>query len=810
MSARPMSLSFGFITSFVVAGLLQAAPVLEEVVVTAQKREQSLMDVPISVAVVDQGQIQASQVADTQDFVRLTPSLSFTRSFAASASSFAMRGISSFVQQGSIQPAVAVIVDGVALSRSAEFIMSLADVERIEVLRGPQGTLIGKNATAGALNIVTQRPEAEWRGEVSGSYTNDSEKILRAMVTGPFYTEAARYRINVFKREMDGFIENIHPVGRDQGGIDSQGVLAKFDIDLNEDMELRLSADYRDIFSAPQFLVLVPDTQLTQEFVDRNGFIPSFDDPKVNIDIDPENVDVGWGLSLDYLWSLSEGLGVRAITSYREFDTDSELDVDLGPETIKPTTVEAAPGVFIGYRGAPFGSGRAPISSYTFTQELRVEGSGAHYSYIAGAFYQSLKENAFLTLPTVIDLVNRPAAPGPNPIISLVHMTDSVVTDDTSAIFGDVTLDLTDSISLFAGARFTRETLGWRIVQMDLYDPDSESPLGVAQPFFEGAPKSAIRSAVDRIRANPKLYDLNSFQTLPAIVLDDEQTENKVTGRLGLIYRFSDEVSVYASVSTGFKGAGINASATATTPERALVDSEDAFSTELGLKGRFWDNRLSLNANVFSMVVENFQAAQLTPGTFNTEVINAGDIESAGVELEFTLAATDDLRLSGGVAYTDATLENFTNACYVGQDAADGCTIDSNGDGEGDTQDLSGSESPVTPSLKWHVAADYHRDLRAIPWGWDFRIAYAWQDKQQFNLQRDPLNANPAYGLWDASVNLSDRGGRYSVGVFGKNLTDERFYAAYGEIDGFIARAQAMPTRAAFRHWGIQARLAFD
>ncbi len=97
-----------------------------------------------------------------------------------------------------------------------------------------------------------------------------------------------------------------------------------------------------------------------------------------------------------------------------------------------------------------------------------------------------------------------------------------------------------------------------------------------------------------------------------------------------------------------------------------------------------------------------------------------------------------------------------------------------------------------------------------FPGGGDFRIAYAWQDKQQFNLQRDPLNANPAYGLWDASVNLSDRGGRYSVGVFGKNLTDERFYAAYGEIDGFIARAQAMPTRAAFRHWGIQARLAFD
>jgi len=214
---------------------------LEEIVVTAQKREQSLQDVPLAVAVLDEEQLDRAQFSDFRSITQLSPSVSFQDGFAPVATNFIVRGLGSYAFTGGIQPSVGFVVDGVPLARAGEFIIDLADVQRIEVLRGPQGTLFGRNSTGGVINIIQNKPTEEFEASVDLSFTDDDEVMTRGMISGSI-ADGVRGRLVGMFSERDGHIENLGPSGGDLGGIDQVAFLAKLEFDIGDKGSVLLAA----------------------------------------------------------------------------------------------------------------------------------------------------------------------------------------------------------------------------------------------------------------------------------------------------------------------------------------------------------------------------------------------------------------------------------------------------------------------------------------------------------------------------------------------------------------------------------------
>ena len=233
------------ISALAFGGTAHAQMTLEEIIVTAQKREQSLQEVPISVDVVSAEALDRRAINDTRSLAQASPSLNFQDGHGPQAVNFNIRGLGSYTIEGGLQPSVSLVVDGVPYARNGEFVTELADIERVEVLRGPQGTLFGRNSTGGAINITTKRPADEFEAYVDVSATTDEEQLYRAMLSAPL-SATARTSILAISKDRDGHIENIHPQGEDLGGEDSWGLRAKLDIDFSDNLNGLFTIDMLD------------------------------------------------------------------------------------------------------------------------------------------------------------------------------------------------------------------------------------------------------------------------------------------------------------------------------------------------------------------------------------------------------------------------------------------------------------------------------------------------------------------------------------------------------------------------------------
>ena len=283
----------------VLAGAIQAAltpftmaqsGALEEVIVSAQKREQALSEVPISVEVFGAEELSRASITTAKELFQHSPSITYSESYSASGSSMAIRGVSSLAIEGGLQSSVVMIVDDVSYARFGEFLVDLADIERVEVLRGPQGTLFGKNSTAGALNVTTKRPSDEFSASLEATVTDETEQFYKASITGPI-TDSMRYRVNGFYRDLDNIIDNINSSGNGPSGIggqESQGLRGQLDIDFSDSVNLRLAADWRDFEgSGGQLQVVIPRTADTARHISELGYQPRFGQDFVDIDGHP-------------------------------------------------------------------------------------------------------------------------------------------------------------------------------------------------------------------------------------------------------------------------------------------------------------------------------------------------------------------------------------------------------------------------------------------------------------------------------------------------------------------------------------------
>jgi iron complex outermembrane receptor protein len=787
-----------------------AQGMLEEVVVTAQKREQSLQDVPISVSVLSAEELNDFKIESTTDLALASPSINFQSGFAPHAGSFAIRGIGTFALEGGIQPSVSFVVDGVPIARVGEFVAEMADVERIEILRGPQGTLFGRNATAGAISVVRKAPSDEFEVFVSGSATDDQEYLTRAGVNGAL-TDNINGRISGYWKEYDGFINNIY-TGDDEGDEESWGAVGKLDFMFTPDLSVLLTGDYRktDTSSSPSIVSKVEegpigtlrlaalgngDIGAGQKLVDDNF--------KINNSFRQAANSEAWGVSADATWDLGDETVLKSITAYRNYEVKMGIDVDATPSNAENPIMLITGVEWTNFN--PNGYNDLPLNFKTdyFSQELRLEGRTGDIEWIGGLFYQDYTDKPENEVPLLIDCnVLDPsgtlcAAGIPGLLQSDAHTAKA--TWENYALFGDVTWYLTDNFNVFAGLRWT-----WEDLNLD-YDRTDRGVVAIpGTPWYDVLSESKVFIDPEACPASLTAAGL-CFANQTKFSRGDNTDD--WSGRIGASWDVHDALNLYVSASRGFVGSGVNFGRSATY-DNSILDPSISTAYELGTKSTFFDNSLRLNGAIFWQKIEDLQTSGLIPGTVQTETFNAGDLTAQGFEADLTWAASTNLTLDFKVTYLDTEISDLEQPCWPGQTAAQGCTILGE-DGVAGGTDVDGESGVQAPDWSYRASGRYDIPLTSMPFDLYAAAAYTWQDDIQYKLNQDPLLNQPSYGLLDITLGLEDKQGRYSVSLYGKNVTDEEFLLNWDSAEAVIGRKYGRISRQAQAYYGIQARYNF-
>lgn len=584
---------------------------IDEVIVTAQKREERVIDVPISLTSMDEKKLDEQNVITLTDLAARVPNV------LASGSSlfpnFNIRGVSS--QSGTsagFAPAVGVYVDEIFQGRDRAFNVPLEGVARVEVLRGPQGTLYGKNTIGGTINVVTQKPTGEFKGEASAQYGNLNFNQQTLTVSGPLVQDKVFALVSVLHKGRDGYIYNRFKK-QDINDYDGYGGRARVIVDATDALSFDVQADYytQDGSEALQTVTYVP-----LPFPPYNA-LPA---PQPNKRIVDLNEDIFakrtvWGGSARADLDLP-GMTLTGIASYRKYTSDYMDDSD-------------------GLQLDEFAVGReenAKISS----QELRLTSDeGGRFSWILGAyFYQE-------DLYSQNDLNLGPAFPSalfglpPLPANFRERALQTAEIDERSwATFGSGTFDFNDQLRLQAGLRYTHED------------------------------KDLNYSQVHPIVTNGLIYGF----ALPIPPTKDSLSEGEWTGDISLSYKFSPEQVGYIKYSRGYKAGGFQADVISpppfTPPTKLSFDPEFVNNYELGFKARWFDGRLSMNSAIFYLDYANKQERVNTGVSYI--ISNAGEARIYGAELEFEAVPVDGLTLSANIGRLDAEYTSFENAGGLG------------------------------------------------------------------------------------------------------------------------------------------------
>ena len=807
--------------SLVIAPGTYAKP-LEEIVVTAQKREQSMQDVPLAVGVLSEEQLDRAQFSDFRSITQLSPSVSFQDGFAPVATNFIVRGLGSYAFTGGIQPSVSVVIDGVPLARAGEFIIDLADIERIEILRGPQGTLFGRNSTGGAINVIRKAPTDEFEAYVELSATDDDEISTRAMISGAL-SDNVRGRLVGLISNRDGHIENFGPGGGDLGGIDQTAFLAKLEFDIGDKGSVLLAADYsdREHGFSPQTAAV---GEVFRPFGDVTGEARALALGGGNLEAgraiiaDPfqtavskvgdKNENEARGVSATIHYDFSDSVRFKSITAWRDFTDQNNPDVDetqAEPDNLIMPIVSTSTSLAPNYSGSGVPDHSRGVESDYLSQEFVLEISSDRADWTLGAFYQDYEENiknqvALLILDSFAPAFGCGANFGGTAACNDEYVLQSTMLDNTYsvesfAVFADVTFHVTDRLDLFGGVRWTTEDLN-----SSLNNTLQLKPLLFADiaTRFDTTNRTLF---TDDLPVIPDGFD-------PTAIGKDSTKEDFVSFRAGASFAFTDAVNGYASVSRGQIGVGKNIAFTGRTDK--FLEPTTADSYEIGMKSVLVDGRMRLNIAVFTQEVTDLQTSALIPGTVSTETINAGDLDISGFEADVLFAINDNWTVSASFVALDSEIKDLFQKCYFDQlTFGTGCDIDGNGDLRPDGQNVSGKQGTNAPDLKYTIGLAANFPTQNLPFDVFGNLNYVWQDDIQFTLNQDDLATQESYGLLNLTLGIVDKNGRYEVQVYGKNITDEFFVADSFEAFGALGRQVIRVPRSAQAYWGAKLKINF-
>ena len=759
---------------FGVASLIALAPsaaaqsALEEVVVTAQKREENIAEVPVAVSVLSSDVVQGAFLNNMEDLQQFVPSVSIRQGNTTRNQALTVRGIGTISFSVAAEPSVSTVVDNVVLGRSGQAFADLYDLERVEVLRGPQGTLFGKNASAGVVNITTQRPTDELSGYLDAQFYQDNEYIFRGKVAGPI-NDKLRGSLVLMDASFDGFIQNVFNNETVQG-YDKRGFRGMLDYDVNDKTNvLFIFEDYEADNDCCADLELRPSGRNPDSEAAPSGDGLDLDQRLIDHDFETRTLDAHVGSSIQIDTQLGEHT-LTSITAYRSWDNTEFREGDF-------TSIagDSTDPVF----GVPFQlHDIGPQEWRQFSQELRLASPvGGALDYQVGLFYWNIDSernftreascqnnngqlNAAITNHLQITLDQPDATQADvdafiaannitcnaNDIVSATGFMDTEFLN--YALFGQGNYHFNDNFSVLFGLRFTSDEVSFNHNRRS-NDEFGRRGVGVRPRFSDGN---------------------NQFDTN----LSGSTDEQNLAGKIGLQYSWGNGIA-YATYSQGYKGPAFNVFYNMDDDDINPIDAEESDSFELGAKLNWSMGLIALTW--YNTEIENFQANDFdtSDGTTITGFTNGGDVETQGVELDFIFQPTDNLSFSGGLALSDA-------------------------------ESTTGSPLPFAPDLKYSVVAQYELPLNT---GAKVRFNgnYVYTDeKLSGNIgQTDEVPfLLPDYGLLNGSITYVSEDEKLNVSLVGKNLTDEAFATTFAG-DGF---RYTVP-RDADRYFGVNVRLNY-
>ncbi|MBG4610046.1 TonB-dependent receptor [Pseudomonas aeruginosa] len=736
----------------------KADTALGKVTVTARRREEDSQKVPTPITVLGGETLEAQRISRVQDLQQVLPSVNVAY-IHARQSSVAVRGIGNNPASDGLEGSAGIYLDNVYLGRPGMAVFDLLDIEQLELLRGPQGTLFGKNTTAGVLNISTRAPTftAERTVEVSGG--QDGYFQGRGTVSGPL-GETLAGRLSAYRTRDDGYIKNIHDDNYLNGG-ERQGARGQLLFEPNEDFSLRWIADYNEEDSSNGSMVVYGGAERFWQRAALVGASPLRDPQRRKVNINGrQHVSVHQGgSSLEANWNLAGGYRLTSISAYRYWHFTPANDEQLNVSAINDTGVE--------------------VHDRQFSQEIRLASpTGGAFDYVVGAyaFRQNLGNKTFTSYGPLADLYLLGANLGA--LNDTYSKANGKIETDSFALFAQGTWHLTERLDFTAGRRGTYEEKNAKVERF--------APLGGAAVGGVGA---AVRNG--QLGAYDS-GDLSQYNFAPSALLS-------------LSYQFSDDLLGYASLSHGEKSGGVNlavGSAPSAGADSLLVGPERANDAELGLKSTLFDRRLLLNANLFWTGIHGYQATTLYQAPGSTQLVqvlaNAGSVRSRGLEFEATALPLRGLTLNFNGSYNDVTYLSFKDAP---------CPAEvSTRPGAPSSCDLTGQR--VVGASKWiaNLNGEYQwrLDDRFQPY---VSASYAYRSAAEGTLDNSDLSKIDGYALVNLAAGLrSDLGdGQLDTSVWLKNAFDKDYYlSAFASINGSYTASVGQP-----RTLGVSLRYDF-
>ncbi|MBH9391019.1 TonB-dependent receptor [Pseudomonas aeruginosa] len=736
----------------------KADTALGKVTVTARRREEDSQKVPTPITVLGGETLEAQRISRVQDLQQVLPSVNVAY-IHARQSSVAVRGIGNNPASDGLEGSAGIYLDNVYLGRPGMAVFDLLDIEQLELLRGPQGTLFGKNTTAGVLNISTRAPTftAERTVEVSGG--QDGYFQGRGTVSGPL-GETLAGRLSAYRTRDDGYIKNIHDDNYLNGG-ERQGARGQLLFEPNEDFSLRWIADYNEEDSSNGSMVVYGGAERFWQRAALVGASPLRDPQRRKVNINGrQHVSVHQGgSSLEANWNLAGGYRLTSISAYRYWHFTPANDEQLNVSAINDTGVE--------------------VHDRQFSQEIRLASpTGGAFDYVVGAyaFRQNLGNKTFTSYGPLADLYLLGANLGA--LNDTYSKANGKIETDSFALFAQGTWHLTERLDFTAGLRGTYEEKNAKVERF--------APLGGAAVGGVGA---AVRNG--QLGAYDS-GDLSQYNFAPSALLS-------------LSYQFSDDLLGYASLSHGEKSGGVNlavGSAPSAGADSLLVGPERANAAELGLKSTLFDRRLLLNANLFWTGIHGYQATTLYQAPGSTQLVqvlaNAGSVRSRGLEFEATALPLRGLTLNFNGSYNDVTYLSFKDAP---------CPAEvSTRPGAPSSCDLTGQR--VVGASKWiaNLNGEYQwrLDDRFQPY---VSASYAYRSAAEGTLDNSDLSKIDGYALVNLAAGLrSDLGdGQLDTSVWLKNAFDKDYYlSAFASINGSYTASVGQP-----RTLGVSLRYDF-
>lgn len=718
-------------------------PTLEEVVVTAQRREQNLQDVPVSVTAFSGATLEKRNITNAVDYLSITPGVSFTEDGQSGSRGMgiAVRGITSLVTgENAFVNSIGIYLDEFSVASVPNNVANpnLADMDRVEVLRGPQGTFFGRNAVGGALNITSKKPTDEFEAEVivgGESYEDAGDQYNITGILNIPVSDNFRMRGMLYYMDSDGYVENqcasgasasscpgavengFTPNGADGSEQTSLNGRLHLDWDLSEDTNVLASVYYTDddqdtdenVPSGVLDLDSIDTFGITDALDPGTGFWYNGNTNELSHDLDEESKNESTVSILNITHQWNDYVVIKSITGYIDASLDRTFDNDL-----------------VGGMDA-----LARDNSYdgeSWSTELRMEVSRDKYEFVGGIMYasdeQKQQNNVAVSSQPTATLGGVGILP-PFPEGLGLARNSKKWELESWAVFADLTWHLGEKWDLIAGARYTDDEV-----------TQSRQDYGIA-PGINGDPDEDFWAS------------WGNFEREPA---SGKQTFDDIAPRFVARYQATDDINVYGTISKGYKAGGVslgnNTNADGQPAFSVPFDDETLWNYEIGVKSELWDNRIRLNASLYYLEWENLQMESfrfLTPGDLSSnfeQTINVDDAEAFGGEIEILAAVTDRLTITAGAGYTDTEITSNTTAQITG----------------GFEVDLEGEDLPKAPEFTFNASAEYRFPVGNNE-GW-VQLEFIHRDGQYADIEaltyRQTDGPSPNAGL--ARDSIADHG----------------------------------------------------